>query len=152
MTARYFEDLTIWRMARDLNKEIYAVTRLSRFSRDYGLVNQIRRASISIMSNIAEGFERQGNQEFIQYLSVSKGSCGELRSQMYAALDQEYIDQAQFGDITEHAKKLSIMISHFIEYLKKSGFRGTKYRQPAEPARKGKPQGVSDKKRKYRAT
>jgi four helix bundle protein len=151
MTARYFEDLEIWKMARELSKEIYSATRNTRFSKDYGLVNQIRRASISIMSNIAEGFERQGNREFIQHLSVSKASCGELRSQLYVALDQEYIDLVQFESMTEHAKKLSIMISHFIDYLRRSGFRGTKYRQLQKSPATERTQGVSDKKVKYPA-
>ena len=85
MTVRYFEELEIWKEARRLIREIYRITKTSKFSRDFGLAEQIRRAAISIMSNIAEGFERGGNQEFMQFLYIAKGSCGEVRSQVYIA-------------------------------------------------------------------
>ncbi|MFQ6084424.1 MAG: four helix bundle protein [Candidatus Aminicenantia bacterium] len=130
MTVRYFEDLEIWKLARKLTKEIYTVTRREPFSKDYGLVDQIRRASVSIMSNIAEGFERGGNQEFIQFLSIAKGSSGEVRCQLYVALDQNYIDQQQFKNLSEMVKKISIMINNFIQYLKGSRFRGQKFKKP----------------------
>jgi four helix bundle protein len=82
-----FEDLIAWQKARVLSRDIYGVTRLAEFSKDYSLVDQIRRACISILSNIAEGFERGGRPEFHQFLVVAKGSCGEVRSQLYIALD-----------------------------------------------------------------
>jgi len=82
MTVRYFEELEIWREAPRLTAEIYRLTKTVRFSRDFGLAGQIRRAAISIMSNIAEGFERGGSQEFMQFLYIAKGSCGEVRSQV----------------------------------------------------------------------
>ena len=93
MAIQNFEDLEIWKEARRLTQTIYQLTRDSRFAKDFGLRDQIRRAAISIMSNISEGFERGGNQEFIQFHYVAKGSCGEVRSQLYVALDQEYVDE-----------------------------------------------------------
>ena len=88
MQVKNFEDLEIWKDARALTRAIYQLTSDSKFSKDLGLRDQIRRASVSIMSNIAEGFERGGNQEFIQFLYVAKASCGEVRSQLYVAMDQ----------------------------------------------------------------
>jgi four helix bundle protein len=93
MQVRNFEELEIWKEARRLTQEIYRLTRDPKFSKDFGLSSQIQRAAISIMSNIAEGFERGGNQEFTQFLYVAKASCGEMRSQLYVALDQGYVDQ-----------------------------------------------------------
>ena len=91
MRVEHFEDLEIWKEARRLTKEIYRLTSEPKFSRDFGLRDQTQRAAVSIMSNIAEGFERSGNQEFAQFLYVAKGSCGEIRSQLYVAVDQGYI-------------------------------------------------------------
>jgi four helix bundle protein len=82
MAVKYFEDLEVWKSARTLTRKIYALTGKNAFSKDFGLCDQIRRASVSIMSNIAEGFERGGTQEFIQFLSIAKGSCGEVRCQL----------------------------------------------------------------------
>jgi four helix bundle protein len=83
MPVKYFEDLEVWKEARHLTREVYRITSDSKFSKDFGLSNQSQRAAVSIMSNIAEGFERGGNPEFIQFLYVAKGSCGEARSQLY---------------------------------------------------------------------
>ena len=91
-----FEDLVAWQKARELTRNVYTMTRLPSFSRDFVLRDQICRASISIMSNIAEGFERYGAGEFHQFLSIAKGSCGEVRSQLYVALDAGHIRQALF--------------------------------------------------------
>ena len=85
MTIKYFEDLEVWQEARQLTRQVYRLTNNSKFSKDFGLSNQIQRAAVSIMSNVAEGFERGGNQEFIQFLYIAKGSCGEVRSQLYVA-------------------------------------------------------------------
>jgi four helix bundle protein len=90
MTVQNFEDLNVWKQARQLTQEVYRLTKTEKFSRDFGLRDQIQRAAISVMSNIAEGFERGGNQEFGQFLYVAKASCGEVRSQLYVALDQGY--------------------------------------------------------------
>lgn len=91
-----FEDLIAWQKARVLTKEIYLITRQGSFAKDYGLTNQMQRAAVSIMSNLAEGFERSGLGEFHQFLSTAKASCAELRSQLYIALDVGYLDQLNF--------------------------------------------------------
>jgi four helix bundle protein len=127
MQVKNFEDLEIWKDARALTQVIYQLTSESKFSKDFALRDQIRRAAVSLMSNIAEGFERGGNQEFIQFLYVAKGSCGEVRSQLYVALDQEYVDQRVADNLLMILKRLSIMIKHLIDHLKRSGMRGPKY-------------------------
>src|SRR6185503_10034400 len=91
-----FEDLVAWQKARSLTRGIYQMTRQGAFAKDFGLGNQIQRAAVSVMSNIAEGFERGTRGEFHQFLSIAKASCAELRSQLYVALDIGYIDQQQF--------------------------------------------------------
>src|SRR5436305_15073652 len=108
---RKFEDIESWKRARKLANEIYNVTAVGRFARDFGLRDQIRCASVSILSNIAEGFERGGDKEFLQFLAVAKGSCGEVRSQLYVAFDQSYIDEKQFKDISDKAVEVSQIIS-----------------------------------------
>ena len=130
MQVKAFEDLEIWKEARRLTQDIYRLTTAEKFSKDFGLRDQIRRATVSIMSNIAEGFERGGNQEFIQFLYIAKGSCGEVRSQLYVALDQGYIDQKQTDELTKFFKRLSSMISNLITYLRKSGMKGEKFKKP----------------------
>jgi four helix bundle protein len=127
MQVRNFEELEIWKEARRLTQEIYRLTRDPKFSKDFGLSSQIQRAAISIMSNIAEGFERGGNQEFTQFLYVAKASCGEMRSQLYVALDQGYVDQKVADSLLTVLKRLSVMIKHLIDHLKRSGMRGPKY-------------------------
>ena len=127
MTVRSFEDLEIWKEARRLTGQIYRLTRNPKFSKDFRLGGQIQGAVVSIMSNIAEGFERGRNQEFIQFLYIAKGSCGEVRSQLYAALDQGYVAPNEAGELKESLKRLSIMISNLIDHLKHSGMRGEKF-------------------------
>ncbi|HEY2919550.1 MAG TPA: four helix bundle protein [Candidatus Binatia bacterium] len=127
MQIKSFEDLEIWKDARRLTQEIYNLSRLPRFSKDFCLRDQMQRAAVSIMSNIAEGFERGGNQEFVQFLYIAKGSCGELRSQLYVAVDQEYVDQKVADNLLVILKRLSVMIKHLIDHLKRSGMRGPKY-------------------------
>ena len=126
MQVKNFEDLEIWKDARALTRAIYQLTRDPKFSKDFGLRDQIQRATVSMMSNIAEGFERGGNQEFIQFLYVAKASCG-LRSQLYVALDQSYLAQKDCEELTTSFRRLSIMISNLIDYLKRSGMKGEKY-------------------------
>ncbi len=128
MSIKYFEDLEIWKVARRLTKRIYDLTSDRGFSKDPGLCDQIRRASVSVMSNIAEGFERGGNQEFLQFLSIAKGSSEEVRSQLYVALDQGYIPKKEAEALINEFKRLSVMINNFMEYLKGSGYRGKKYK------------------------
>ena len=101
-----FEDLIAWQKARVQTGKIYKVTEQGKFSRDYGLRDQIRRAAVSIMSNIAEGFERGRSAEFHQFLSVAKASCAELRSQLYVALDANYIEQATFNELMTQATEV----------------------------------------------
>jgi four helix bundle protein len=125
--VKNFEDLEIWKEARRLTQAVYRLTRDSRFSKDFSLRDQIQRAAISVMSNISEGFERGGNQEFVQFLYVAKGSCGEVRSQLYVALDQEYVDPKVADSLLAVLKRLSVMIKHLIDHLKRSGMRGPKY-------------------------
>jgi four helix bundle protein len=131
MAVKYFEDLDVWKEARRLTNEVYAATRDTGFSKDFGLRDQIQRAAVSIMSNIAEGFERGGNQEFIQFLYIAKGSCGEVRSQLYVAVDQGYLSKDRFTELLNSFKRLSGMLSSLIDYLKGSRMRGEKYKKPA---------------------
>ena len=130
MQIKNFEDLEIWKAARHLTREIYALSKTSQLSKDYGLRDQMQRAAVSIMANIAEGFERGGNQEFVQFLYIAKGSCGEIRSQLYVALDQKYIDEKATDNLLITLKRLSVMIKHLIDHLKRSGLRGPKYGSP----------------------
>jgi len=123
-----FEDLNIWQRARELVKLIYNFTKSKNFARDYSLTDQIKRSSISVMSNIAEGFERGSNKEFIQFLYIAKGSCGEVRSQLYVALDQHYISEEDFSKAKEFCLKISGMINNLIGYLKTSNVKGVKYK------------------------
>jgi len=123
-----FEDIESWKRARRFTNEIYKITSSGQFSRDFGLRDQIRRAAISILSNIAEGFERGGDNEFLQFLSVAKGSCGEARAQLYIALDQDYISAAQFENLLKSANELSQLIAGLMKYLRNSTLRGSKYR------------------------
>ncbi len=112
MAARIerFEELIAWQKARTLSREIYEVTRRGAFARDFGLSGQIQRAAVSIMSNIAEGFERGGRGEFHQFLSTAKASCAELRSQLYVALDVGYLDQQKFHVLLKHAEEVARII------------------------------------------
>ncbi len=126
-----FEDIQAWQLSRELVRNVYKVSREGSFSRDFGLQGQIRRAAVSIMSNIAEGFERDGNKEFANFLSISKGSCGEVRSQLYVALDQEYIDTQQFEALTQACVRISAMLQAFIATLRDSPYKGTRYKVPS---------------------
>jgi len=125
--VKNFEDLEIWKDARMLIRIIYRITREPKFSKDFALRDQIQRAGVSIMSNIAEGFERGGNQELIHFLYIAKASCGEVRSQLYVAVDQSYLTQKDRDELTISFKRLSMMINNLIVYLKRSGMKGTKY-------------------------
>lgn len=125
---RNFEGLKAWQRSRDLLRDVYRLTKKSKFRTDYALCNQIRRACLSTMSNIAEGFEREGDREFIQFLSQAKGSCGEVRSQLYVASDLGYIDEDELKSIMETAIETSRIISGLIRYLKNSGHKGSKFK------------------------
>lgn len=115
-------------MARKITREIYDISKRDKFSRDFALVNQIRRASISILSNIAEGFERNGDKEFVQFLSIAKASCAEVYAQLYVALDQEYIDDARFKEIAGDLEETGRVIGGLMKYLQQSEMRGSKFK------------------------
>jgi four helix bundle protein len=119
-TIAQFEDIEVWKQARELVNRIYQVTRKSPFKDDWGLKDQIQRAAVSIMSNIAEGFERGSNKEFIQFLFISRASTAEVRSLLYAAFDQNYIEEPTFKDLLEKSLFISRQIRNFISYLQSS--------------------------------
>lgn len=116
-TARQFEDFEVWYTSRDITRRIYCLTRQRDFVGDFALIGQIRRASISIMSNIAEGYETQTRRTFIRHLGIAKGSAGEVRSQLYIALDQDYITQVEFSELTALITRVSRQLSALIHYL-----------------------------------
>jgi len=130
MKIEKFEDLEIWQEARELCRLIHRITEKDPFCRDYKLRDQIRSSSGSIMDNPAEGFERDGNKEFAQFLSIAKGSCGECRSQSYRAFDYNYITDDILQELISRTTKLSKKISRLISYLKESPITGTKFRKP----------------------
>ncbi len=117
MKIERFEDLEVWQLSRKLVNCIYKMTNGERFSRDFGLTNQIQRSSVSVMSNIAEGFEKRTKKEFIHFLYIAKCSCGELRSQLYVSLDLGYIDNNEFSEYYNLAETVSKSLSGFIKYL-----------------------------------
>lgn len=126
-TIKKFEDLEIWIEARRLSKEIILISKTTDLINDFKLKDQIKSSSGSVMDNIAEGFERNGNGEFRQFLSVAKGSAGESRSQLYRVFDNEYIDEQKLTVLVSDYEKLSIKIHNFITYLNKKDYKGTKF-------------------------
>ena len=128
-TFKSFEDIEAWQRSRVLTTSIYKITSQGTFARDFGLRDQIRKASVSIMSNIAEGFERSGTKEFIQFLATAKGSAGEVRAQLYVALDQGYVEQSIFDDLSQSVIKISMMLNGLITYLSRTNFKGTKFKR-----------------------
>jgi len=112
-----FEDILAWQKARELNKDIYEITKSSNFSKDFSLRDQIRRASVSIMANIAEGFGRRSKKEFANYLNMAHGSAAEVQCHLYVALDQEYISQEIFDTTYAKIEEVSRMIQGFMKYL-----------------------------------
>lgn len=128
--AESFEDLHIYQRARELANAIYSITKGNNFARDFGLVDQIRRAAVSVLSNIAEGFERGSKTEFIQFLYIAKGSCGEVRAQLQIASDLKYIGQDEYERLIELCRKISGMTSNFIAHLQKTDYRGEKISRP----------------------
>lgn len=127
-TIKQFEGLEIWKLSRILCDDIYIIAMNTDLRKDYKLYNQIDGSSGSIMDNIAEGFERNGNREFIQFLYFSKASAGETRSQLYRVLDRKYIDTETFNKLKDQVITLSKMIGGFMNYLKKSDLKGSKYK------------------------
>ena len=134
MKITRFEDIEAWQEARKLVKMVYEVTnKKEKFRKDFRFINQFQSAAVSSMSNIAEGFSRKSNKEFIQFLFVSKSSAAEVQSQLYVALDQEYISQSDFDRIYNQAEKVSKMDSGFIKYLNSQLDKPNKPKQPNEP-------------------
>lgn len=127
MKIERFEDLEIWKEARELCKVVYSLTSTGSFQKNFRFRDQILASSGSIMDNIAEGFERNGRKEFIQFLSIAKGSCGETRSQLYRAFDQLHISKEVLDNTKAQTEALSKKIGKLIQYLKKSTNPGSKF-------------------------
>ncbi len=127
-TYNSFEDLPVWQSAKELSILVYKAAAEGKIRNDYGLKDQIQRAAVSVSSNIAEGFERGSKREFIQFLYIAKGSCGELRSQLYIAKDLGYLDNGVSENLIKSAYNTSKQISGFIKYLKNSQFPGDKFK------------------------
>ncbi len=117
MRIERFEDIEAWQLARELALKVYGLTKKIKFARDFGLKGQIQNAAGSAMHNIAEGFDSETNPEFIRFLRYAKRSCTEVQSQLYVALDQEYITDAEFQDVYDHAGRTRAAIRGFIKYL-----------------------------------
>lgn len=130
--AKAFEDLYIWQIARELVNLIYNLTAKKSFT-DFSLKDQIQRAAVSIISNIAEGFERGTRDEFLYFLYIAKGSCGEVRSQLYIALDRKFITPVEFTQASEKTKQVSATLYKFIEGFKAKGFTGLRHKQSTVP-------------------
>ena len=126
-TISRFEELEIWQLARQQANELYYIYSIDLFAKDYELRNQISRSSGSVMDNIAEGFERSGNKEFLNYLIIAKASNGEVRSQLYRSIDRKYINNEKFEDLKLKCESLSKRITSFIKYLKDSDRKGFRY-------------------------
>lgn len=127
MNVTKFEDLEIWKEARELCKIVYEITLTTPFNSDFKFKDQIRASAGSSMDNIAEGFDRGGNKEFYQFLSISKGSTGEVRSQSYRAYDNNYISEEKFNELLERTDSISRKTFNLMQHLKKSDIKGLKY-------------------------
>jgi four helix bundle protein len=126
-TIKTFEDIEAWRRARVLSMEIYEMTLTGSFSKDFSLRDQINKSSGSVMDNIAEGFERGGTKEFVQFLFIAKGSAGEVRSQLHRALDRKHLNENRYDRLIEEIGTISKMLTRLIVYLRGSNIKGTKY-------------------------
>lgn len=127
-TILKFEELEIWKQARVLSLKIFHFTQKESFAKEYKLKEQIKSSAGSVMDNIAEGFERASRLEFVNFLSIAKGSCGEVKSQLCRVLDQKFITESEFNEVYTQYKGLSAGIAAFMNYLNKSGIRGQKFR------------------------
>ena len=127
-SVKDFEELAIFQKARELSQRIYPVTNKDGFKSDFRFVQQIRAAAGSIMDNIAEGFERGGNKEFLNFLYIAKGSCGEVRSQLIRANDVGYLTEEEYNELYTECRKLSASIMNFIKEIKSSEMVGSKYK------------------------
>ena len=129
-TITKFEDLEIWKLARELNKEVFPILEILNEKHNYKLKEQLDGSAGSVMDNISEGFERDGNREFIQFLAISKGSLGEVRSQLYRVLDRQVIDKVKFESLNETCLTLANKIGKFMTYLNNSNIKGKKFVKP----------------------
>jgi four helix bundle protein len=127
-TIKKFEEIKAWQKARELNNIVGVLIDNGKFQKNFRLIGQIEGSAGSIMDNIAEGFERSGNKEFIQFLYIAKGSCGEFRSQLYRAIDRNYISQEEFDTLYAKGKEIIVMLQKLIAYLETSDFKGVKYK------------------------
>jgi four helix bundle protein len=141
-TYTRFEDLDIWQKSRELAKQVYFKSIEGSFAKDFSLRDQINRSTGSVMDNIAEGFERDGRQEFLQFLSYSKSSAAEVRSQLYRALDRGHINQNEFDELYEQSRGIGKMVGGFMNYLRKSEIKGLKYKA-SEPEEYYEPTDVN---------
>jgi len=123
-----FEELEAWQKARELTQAVYRVAGTDRFARDFGLRDQICRAAVSVMSNIAEGFERGSNPEFIHFLAIARGSAAEVEAQLYVALDQGYVSEDRFQELQQLTGTTKRLIGGLVKYLKASGMKGRTYK------------------------
>ena len=130
-TFKRFEDIEAWQKARELTKQIYRTANRGPFARDFSLRDQICRAAVSVMSNIAEGYDRGGTREFVQFLSTAKGSAAEVRSQLYVALDQNYVNDNDFRILSNLADETGRMLGGLMKYLSQSSYKGPKYKKRA---------------------
>jgi four helix bundle protein len=127
-TFRRFDEIEAWQKSRKLTQVVYGFSGQGSFAKDFGLRDQIRRAAVSIMANIAEGFERDGTGEFIQFLAIAKGSCAEVLSHAYVALDQGFITKEDFDDLFARTSEVGRMIAALMLYLRKSRTKGLKFK------------------------
>ncbi len=125
--AKSFEESEVWKASREMVKLVYKLTNGTQFRKDYGLSDQVRRSSVSVLSNIAEGFERGSNAELLHFLYVTKGSAGELRAQMYVALDQGYISEGDCEQVHKRCVNVSSQVAGLIKYLKRTHMKGAKF-------------------------
>jgi len=122
VSIKRFEDLEAWQIGRELTNRIYAITRVGPIAKDFGFIDQVRRAAVSVMNNIAEGFDRGSNKDFVKFLFIARGSAAEVRSLLYVALDQGYVKEAQFAECRDLCIRSSQVIWGLIRSLrKKSG-------------------------------
>jgi len=127
-TFQSFEDIDAWQKARELVQRIYAVSGKGPFAKDFALRDQARRAAVSIMANIAEGFGRGGNREFLQFASMAKGSASEVNSHLYVALDQGYVDRDGFDELSALVCDVANLLGGLIRYLKRTSSKGSKFK------------------------
>ena len=131
-TFTKFEEIECWKRARELTRQVYRISNQPRFARDFGLKDQIRRASVSVMSNIAEGYDRSGTAEFVHFLATAKGSAAEVRCQLYVAADQGYLQDGDLVQLSALATETGNIIGGLMRYLRSSGYKGTKFKTVAK--------------------